>query len=211
MIKQGFFRSSYDSYVYIQKLHGGDYIYLLLYVDDMLIASKIKVEIDMLKFKLGKEFEAKNLGAAKKILGMEIIREQKNWKLFLSQKGYLERVVERFGMKGAKSVVTPLALHFRISGNQSPTIAEDKANMENVPYASAIGSLMYAMVCIRPDISQAVSVVSRFMANLRKAHQEAVKWILRYLKGTINIGLCFGGDTCQICGSFLLRLYWQSR
>jgi hypothetical protein len=200
MIKQGFSRSSYDSCVYIQKLHGGDSIYLLLYVDDMLIASKSKVEIDKLKSKLGKEFETKNLGTATKILGMEIRRERTNRKLFLSQKGYLERVVERFGMKGAKSVVTPLAPHFRLSGNQSPTIAEDKAYMENVPYASAVGSLMYAMVCTRPDISQAVSVVSRFMANPGKAHWEAVKWILRYLKGTINTALCFGEDTCQISG-----------
>jgi len=75
----------------------------------MLIASKSKVEIDKLKSKLGKEFETKNLGAARKILGMEISIERKNRKLFLSQRCYLERVVERFGMKGAKSVVTPLA------------------------------------------------------------------------------------------------------
>lgn len=96
----------------------------------------------------------------------------------MSQKGYLDWVVERFGMKGAKSVVTPLAPHFRFSGNQSPTTVEDKEYMENIPYASAVGSLMYAMVCTRPDISQAVSIVSRFMANPRKAHWEAVKWIL---------------------------------
>ena len=56
------------------------------------------------------------------------------------------------------------------------------------------------MVCTHPDISQAVSVVSRFMVNLGKAPWEAVKWILRYLKGTIDKGLCFGGDTCQISG-----------
>jgi hypothetical protein len=89
----------------------------------MLIASKSKVEIDKLKFKLGKEFETKNFGGAKKIVGMEIIRERTNQKVFLSQKGYLEWVVERFGMKGEKSVVTPLTPHFRFSGNQSPTTA----------------------------------------------------------------------------------------
>ncbi|XP_072090472.1 secreted RxLR effector protein 161-like [Arachis hypogaea] len=72
--------------------------------------------------------------------------------------------------------------------------------MENVPYASVVGSLMYAMVCTRPDISQAVSVVSRFMANPGKAHWKAVKWILRYLKGTIDTGLCFSGKSCQISG-----------
>ncbi|PNX69499.1 retrovirus-related Pol polyprotein from transposon TNT 1-94 [Trifolium pratense] len=72
--------------------------------------------------------------------------------------------------------------------------------MEHVPYASAVGSLMYAMVCTRSDISQAVSVVSRFMANPGKTHWEAVKWILRYLKGTIDTCLCFGGDACHING-----------
>jgi len=56
-------------------------------------------------------------------------------------------------MKGAKSMVTPLALHFRLSSNQSPATAEDKENMKNVPYASAVGNLIYAMVCTRPDIS----------------------------------------------------------
>lgn len=99
-------------------------------------------------------------------------------------------------MKGAKSVVTSLAPHFRISSNQSPTTVEDKPNMENVPYASAVGSLMYAMVCTCRNISQAVNVI--FMANPRKALWEAMEWILRYLKGTINTGLCFDGDTYQI-------------
>lgn len=200
MLKHGFSRSEYDCCVYIRKLRGGDYIYLLLYVDDMLIASKSKVEIDRLKSQLGKEFEMKDMGAAKKILGMEIRRERSNRKLFLSQKGYIERVIERFGMQNAKSVVTPLAPHFRLSGKQSPTTAEQKAHMDRVPYASAVGSLMYAMVCTRPDISQAVSVVSRFMANPGKTHWEAVKWVLRYLKGTADMCLCFCGNTCQVSG-----------
>ena len=84
LLKQGFSRSNYDCCVYICKLHGGDYIYLLLYVDDMLIASKSKADIDKLKFQLGKEFETKDLGPAKKILGMEIRRDKSNRKLFLN-------------------------------------------------------------------------------------------------------------------------------
>ena len=128
------------------------------------------MEIDRLKFQLGEEFETKDLGAAKKILGMEIRRERSNQKLFLSQKGYIERVIETFGMKGTKLVVTPLAPHFKLSGKQSPTTAEDKTYMDNVPYASAVGSLMYAMVCTRPDISQVVSVVSRFMVKTQVKH-----------------------------------------
>ena len=63
--------------------------------------------------------------------------------------------------------------------------------MSRVPYASAVGSLMYAMVCTRPDITHAVGVVSRFLSNPAKEHWEGVKWILRYLKGTSEMCLCF--------------------
>jgi hypothetical protein len=63
--------------------------------------------------------------------------------------------------------------------------------MSHVPYASAVGSMMYAMVCTRPDISQAVSVVSRYMANPSKEHWQAVKWIFRYLRGTADVGLVY--------------------
>ena len=63
--------------------------------------------------------------------------------------------------------------------------------MSNVPYSSVVGSLMYAMVCTRPDLSHAVSVVSRYMHNPGKDHWKAVKWILRYVKGTIGKGLVF--------------------
>ena len=63
--------------------------------------------------------------------------------------------------------------------------------MALVPYASAVDSLMYVMVCTRPDIAHAVGVVSRYMANPGKEHWEAVKWLLRYLRGTSSTSLCF--------------------
>ena len=64
--------------------------------------------------------------------------------------------------------------------------------MALVPYASAVGRLMYVVVCTRPDIAHAVGVVSRYMANPRKEHWEVVKWLLRYLRGTSSTSLCFG-------------------
>ncbi|XP_075088088.1 secreted RxLR effector protein 161-like [Nicotiana tabacum] len=66
--------------------------------------------------------------------------------------------------------------------------------MSSVPYSSVVGSIMYAMVCTRPDISHAVSVVSRYMACPGKEYWQAVKWILRYLKGTTDVGLNFYKD-----------------
>ncbi|KAE8664469.1 hypothetical protein F3Y22_tig00112762pilonHSYRG00050 [Hibiscus syriacus] len=119
-------------------LKDGSFIYLLLYVDDMLIASKSQKEIDKLKAQLNQEFEMKDLGEAKKILEREY--------------------------------------------------------MAKVPYANVVGSLMYAMVCTRPNISQAVGFVSRYMHDPGERHWRAVKWILRYLQQTVDVGLVFEQD-----------------
>ncbi|XP_073046052.1 secreted RxLR effector protein 161-like [Primulina eburnea] len=67
--------------------------------------------------------------------------------------------------------------------------------MKRVPYASAVGSLMYLMICTRPDLAYSVSMVSRFMAHPGKEHWMALKWILRYIKGTMYKGLRYRGDT----------------
>ena len=72
--------------------------------------------------------------------------------------------------------------------------------MSRVPYASAVGSLMYAMVCTRPDITHVVGIVSRFLSNPGREHWNAVKWILRYFHGTVDMKLCFGGDKPTLMG-----------
>ena len=93
--------------------------------------------------------------------------------------------------KKTKSVSTPFAPHFKLSDAMSPNNEADREYMSRVPYANAIGSLMYAMVCTRPDISYAVGVVSRYMHNPEKDHWQAVKWILRYFHNTVDVGLVF--------------------
>ena len=85
-----------------------------------------------------------------------------------------------------------LSQQFKLSMDQALESKEDKEFMSEVPYANAVGSLMYAMVCTRPDLSYSVSLVSRFMANLGKAHWQALKWILRYIKGSIGKSLIYG-------------------
>ncbi|KAH9783016.1 hypothetical protein KPL71_009155 [Citrus sinensis] len=155
-----------NKWVYTKKLPDGAFIYLLLYVDDMLIPSKNRDEIERLKKQLASEFEMKDLGDAQRILGMEIRRDKKNGSVWLTQKSYLKRVLERFGMDDkTKPVCTSLAPHFKLSSSSCPKSQEERDYMDRVPYASAVGSLMYAMVCTRPDISQAVSMVSRYMHN----------------------------------------------
>ncbi|GKE52310.1 retrotransposon protein, putative, ty1-copia subclass, partial [Tanacetum coccineum] len=126
VIYMRFKHSSYDSCVYYRIYAPGEYIYLLLYVDDMLIACKSKADIGSTKSLLKKEFDMDKLGEAKKILGMEIVRDQSRKILRVSQFGDCD--VER---------------------------------MSKVPYENAVGSLMYLMVCTRPDITYAVRYCKR--------------------------------------------------
>jgi hypothetical protein len=191
MIKIGYRRCEYDCCVYVRSLDNGSFIFLLLYVDDMLIAAKSIVEVNKLKVLLSREFDMKDLGAVKKILGMEIRRDRDAKRLWLSQAGYVKKVLERFSMENVNPVSTPLANHFRLSTSQCPKTVEEIEDMSKVPYASAVGCLMYAMVCTRPDLAHAVSVVSKYMANPGKQHWDAVKWIFRYLKGTTDYGITF--------------------
>ncbi|KAF5797362.1 putative RNA-directed DNA polymerase [Helianthus annuus] len=198
MGRVGYKRCDNDHCCYIKKFKGS-YIILLLYVDDMLIAGSDMSEIKKLKRQMSEEFEMKDLGAANQILGMSIFRN-KDGSLTLSQEKYIEKVLEKFKLKDAKIRSTPLGSHFKLSKDQSPKSDEDKEEMAKVPYASAVGSLMYAMVCTRPDIAHAVGVVSRFMSNPGREHWEAVKWLLRYLKGTSKVALNFKGKNVILKG-----------
>jgi len=105
-------------------------------------------------------------------------------------------VLQKFNINGdTMSVSTPLTSHFKFKTTMSSTSVEEREYMSYVSYTSGVGSLMYAMVCTRPDLSQAVSIVSGYMHNPDKSHWEAVKGILRYIKGTIDFDLVFEKDT----------------
>ena len=136
----------------------------------MLVATKDMSEVKKLKFQLSKEFEMKNLEVANKNFGMEIIRDSKKKKLWLSKRSYIEKVLARFNMENVKSVATPLASQFRLSALLSPNTDAKRNYMCLVPYVSEVESIMYAMVCTRLDLSHAVGVVSKYMANLGNEH-----------------------------------------
>ncbi|GJY73682.1 retrotransposon protein, putative, ty1-copia subclass [Tanacetum coccineum] len=155
MLSNGFKRSFYDNCVYYRSYAPGKYIYLLLYVDDMLIACKSKAEIGSTNSFLKKEFDMKELGEAKKILGMEIIRDRSHKILRVSQSGYVSKILNNFRIDNRKSVKMPLGGHFKMSLKDYPVRDCDVEWTSKVPYANAVGSLMYLMVCRRPDIAYA--------------------------------------------------------
>ncbi|GKB81391.1 retrotransposon protein, putative, ty1-copia subclass, partial [Tanacetum coccineum] len=192
IISNGFSRNNYDSCVYFKEFAPGMYIYLLMYVDDMLIACKSKSEIEYTKGLLRKEFDIKELGPARKILGMEIVRDRGSRTLKVSQSGYVQKILNNYRVDNGKSVSVPLGAHFKVPLKDCPSCDWDVERMSKVPYVNVVGSLMYLMVCTGPDIAYTVSIVSRYLANPGKNHWESVKWILKYLKGTSNVGLVYG-------------------
>ena len=142
----------------------------------------------------------KDLGSASQILGIKISRDRTNGKLWLSQESYIEKVLDKFNMGKAKPVSSPLGSHLKLGSKQSPSSEKEKKEMQKVPYASIMGSLMYAMVCTRPDIAHVVGVVSRFLSNPSKEHWAVVKRILRCLRGTSKACLCFGTNKLVLIG-----------
>ena len=170
MGEQGFKKTAMDHCVFQKRFANNDFIILLLYVDDILIVGQNVDRIVSLKQQLSKKFSMKELGPAKNILGMKIVRDRMARKLWLSQEAYIHKVVQRFNMDKAKPVSTPLGLHFKLSLRQSPSTVEEKKAMQHILYTSAVGSLMYTMVCTRLDIAHAVGLVSRFLSNPGKEH-----------------------------------------
>ena len=112
----------------------------------------------------------KDLGHATRILGMQIMRDRHSKTLFLTQVGYLKNVANRFGMINSKLVSTLLASHFKLSKQQEPKEDAEIDHMRKIPYSSAVGSIMYAMVCTRPDVAYGIGLLSKFMGNLGMEH-----------------------------------------
>jgi hypothetical protein len=146
---------------------------------------------------MARMFDMKDLGATKQILGMEIFRDRRNGNIWLSQQKYVEKILLRFGMNSVKQVFVPFASHFKLSSSLCPSTKEENEHMSRILYANAIGSLMYAMVSTRKNISHAVGVVSRYMENPGKEQWAVVKWVLRYLRGTSDYCITYNGG-CEL-------------
>jgi ATP-binding cassette subfamily B (MDR/TAP) protein 1 len=199
MEENGFLKCDTDHCCFIKR-YDKSFVILLIYVDDMLISGPNMAHIEELKTRLSECFEMKDLGPANHILGMRITRDRSVRRLRLSQKAYVEKILEKFGMEKAKPVGSPFASHFKLSKTQAPKTVEERESMADIPYASAVGSLVYAMVCTRPDIVQGVGVVSRYMSDPGKEHWNGVKWLLRYLRGSSDRCIEYGGMDLKLDG-----------
>jgi hypothetical protein len=165
----------------------------MLYVDDLLLLRNNMDVIKEVKSRLSSKFDMKDLGAANFILGMEIKRDRANKKIWLNQRKYVEMILQRFNMHVSKPIKVPIPIGVNLSADQCPKTHEEEEDMSHVLYVSAFGSLLYAMVCTRLNITHAVGVLSRYMSKLGKEHWTTVKRVFRYLRGTTSYGLCYQG------------------
>ena len=109
----------------------------------------------------------------------------------MSQETYINKVLERFNMKNCSPSVTPILKGDRFDLNQCPKNDFKREHMKNIPYTSAIGSLMYAQVCTIPNIAFVVGVLGRYQSNPVIDHWRAAKKVMRYLQGTKDYMLMY--------------------
>nr|CAN79780.1 hypothetical protein VITISV_041885 [Vitis vinifera] len=180
-----------DSSLFV-KANGGKLAIVLVYVDDLIITGDDVEEICRTKENLSVRFEMKELGQLKHFLGLEVDRTHEG--IFLCQQKYAKDLLKKFGMLECKSISTPMEPNAKMCEHEGKDLKD--ATM----YRQLVGSLLY-LTLTRPDISYAVGVMSRYMQNPKKSHLEAIRQILRHVKGTIDYGLLYKkGEDCKLVG-----------
>ncbi|GJT62192.1 zinc finger, CCHC-type containing protein [Tanacetum coccineum] len=158
--------------------------FLILYVDDILIMGNNIPMLQDVKSYLGRCFAMKDLGEAAYILGIKIYRDRSKRIISLCQSAYIEKILKRYYMENSKRGTIPMQEKMKFSKSQGASKHAEIQRMQNIPYASAAGSIMYAVRCTRPDVAFAQNITSRFQQNPGDAHWTAVKNILKYLRNT---------------------------
>jgi len=168
-----------DATLFVKKV-GKSVVYLVVYVDDLLITGSNDDYIASIKRELKKVFDMTDLGLLHYYLGIEVIQNPKF--IFISQKKYIGELLCKFGMQDCNFVSTPMEQNLKISSNEGNTF-EDATK-----YRKLVGSLIY-LTTTRPDITFAVGILSRFMHQPCEGHWTTTKRVLKYLRGTQNFGL----------------------
>ncbi|RWR99148.1 polyprotein-like protein, partial [Dinothrombium tinctorium] len=192
-IKNGFKQCQSDWCLYVQTVE--KVLFVLIYVDDLIIASSNTQAIEKLKNDMSKIFSMTDLGELNYFLGIEIIRIREKKSILLSQKRYIMRLLKRFHMQESKPAITPIEFGYKFQEK-----SEEKSQNEKIPYREIVGSLMYAMVCTRRDIAASVGILSRYMNNFTHSHFKAAKRVLRYLNGTRDFALMLKPENEALIG-----------
>lgn len=194
-----FTRSENDYCLYSSNVKG-QMLYLIVYVDDIILASASLDLINMVKKQLFNEFQIKDKGELKYFLGLEINHDRMKGIMTIKQTDYARKILERFGMSDCKPSNIPIDPRFDCNGKSNTS------SDVNRPYRELIGALMFLMLGSRPDLSYSINYFSRFQSNYSDELWQGLKRILRYVKGTIDEGLVYK----KTCSNFVLTSYVDS-
>lgn len=186
LIAAGFVQSGNDPCLYI-RTRIAKVVYILIYVDDLLLASKCLESLQECESTLKSNFEIKNLGAVKNYLGLKIDGDSAGG-YFLSQRSYIVKLCEDFGLSQAKISDFPISVGY---GKGEKT--DELLNNEN--YRRLIGSLLYISVNTRPDVSASVSILAQKVSGPNQEDWNELKRVVRYLKGTMDKKLSLGNPS----------------
>lgn len=183
----GFKQSQYDHCLYISEKKE-ETVYLLLYVDDLILIGKTLKKISLIKRVISDEFEMKDFGELRQFLGITVKRDRTKGYLELNQRAYLENVLKRFNMDSCNGISTPKECNLKLlkTDNRDTTV------LTRHPYRELIGCLMYAATTTRPDLCATINYFSQFQAAATDEHWNHLKRVLRYVKGSLDLKLIYG-------------------
>ena len=187
-----------DSCLYIRK-RDLDICIIALVVDDMIVAHS--GDIGALQKELEQKYDMKNLGTLSYCLGMSITRDKAKRAVYISQQGYIDKMLRKYGLDGenVKLHDTPADPSAKLTSAVSNSKADHYSPpVDSTKFRELVGSLLYAAICTRPDIAFAVQALSRHVTKPTQAHWAAGKRILRYLRRTIRLKLALGGHSDSI-------------
>ncbi len=188
--KLGYTTSRADPCVRYKKENGG-YTLTDTYTDDIFGVSKTDEEIQRRKDEMGREWEIKDVGQNEYFLGMRVQQDIEKGTIRLTQRPYWEHVLGRFNLANVLLRNTPLPVGFLLDQHMSPKTDSERNEMANKPYRPVLGSVMWGQLATRPDLSFAVSLLSRFQANPRIEHWKGLLHVIGYIRNTIDYGLTY--------------------
>jgi histone deacetylase 1/2 len=190
----GFIPSKADTSLFFYR-KGHHVIFMLVYVDDIIVASSSQDAVNALLRDLEKEFAIKDLGDLHYFLGIQV--QRKKGELLLSQERYASDILKRVNMQLCKPVKTPLSTSEKLSVTSGTQLGVD----DSTRYRSIVGALQY-LTLTRPDLSFAVNKVCQFLHSPTTVHWEAVKRILRYVQGSVGLGIKIRKSDSMLVSAF---------
>ena len=195
----GFTRSAVDHSIFYRR-SGEEHTVVAVATDDMALTSKRRIDIEKLKEEISRHWDISDKGELSWYLGFEVKRNRAAHTISINQCSYIEQMTEKFRLTNAKPVSTPMEPGAQFTKEQGPSTPTQMMRMRNVPYAEAIGSVLWPVMISRPDAAFSVSVLSQFIQNPGRIHWEALQRVIVYLNSTKDLWLTFGGRTTSLEG-----------